>query len=96
MKNSRIILVLVVALGAALFSLATDGSLSRMKKLERSVLAQQEKNAELEAHVGSLKSEIKGLQTDERALEKAARNELGLAREKELIFVFEKNPNTSK
>ena len=91
MKNSRIIAVLAIAFVAALFSLLTDGSFSRMQKLERSVAAQQDKNLELETHVSQLRTEIGGLEHDQRALEKAARNELGLAREKEMIFIFEKN-----
>ena len=91
MKNFKFVALLLLALGVASFSLATDGGFKRMWRLESSVLAQREKNEELKSNLAALRSDIHGLQTDKRVLEKVARNELGLAAERELIFVFEKS-----
>ena len=41
--------------------------------------------------IEDLKSQVYNLQNDPRALEKAARNELGMARPNERIFIFEKD-----
>lgn len=84
-------IILFCALIAALFSLFGDDSYGRMRSLEKSLVAQQEKNGELHAHVSDLKREVYGLQHDDRILEKAARNELGMARPDEMVFIFDKS-----
>lgn len=83
-------ILLFCALVAALFSLFGDDSYGRMQSLERSLSAQQQKNEELRTHVSDLKRDVYGLQHDDRILEKAARNELGMARPDEMIFIFDK------
>ncbi|MBN8548582.1 MAG: septum formation initiator family protein [Deltaproteobacteria bacterium] len=83
-------IILFCALVAALFSLFGDDSYGRMQSLEKSLAAQQQKNSELNAHVSTLKRDVYGLQHDNRVLEKAARNELGMARPDEMIFIFDK------
>jgi cell division protein FtsB len=90
MKQYWIIFGLVCALAAALYSLFADGSYLGLKGLQRSVSNQDEKNEELQHKVSELKTRIHGLRTSDRELEKAARNELGMARPNELIFLFEK------
>jgi len=52
--------------------------------------SQQERNSALQGKVDSLRREVLSLQHDKRALERAARNELGLARPDEKIFIFKK------
>lgn len=90
MKSSVVIILLLCALLAAITTLVSDGSYSRMRNLEQSVAAQKEKNSELKQQVGALRQEVHGLQHDDRVLEKAARNELGLARPGENLVIFEK------
>lgn len=46
-------------------------------------------NQELESNVERMKKKIRELKSDERALEREARNQLLLAKEDELIFLFE-------
>lgn len=82
-------IILLCALVAALFSLFGDDSYGRMKALEKSLEAQRDKNAELQSTVSDLKREVSGLQHDPRTLEKAARDELLMARPDEMIFIFE-------
>jgi len=86
-------IVLLCALVAALFSLFGDDSYGRMQSLEKSLSAQQQKNGQLNARVSELNREVYGLQHDDRILEKAARNELGMARPDEMIFIFDKKGN---
>lgn len=82
-------LVLLGALAVAALALFGDDSISRLRSLRAGVDAQQRVNRELGAKVDSLDSEVRSLQRDPRALERAARNELGLARPDEAIFLFD-------
>ena len=90
MKHYAAILLILSALSAALISLVGDDSYSKMRSLEKSVELQREKNLELTETVQEMRGVVRGLRSDPRAIEKAARNELGLARPDEQIFVFEK------
>ena len=82
-------LILIAALGASVFTIFGGDSFSNLKALRQSLSLQREKNQKLSSEVKSLEREIHGLKHDDRLLEKAARNELGLARPNELIFIFE-------
>lgn len=90
MKYYVTLVLVICACAAGLLTLFGDDSFSRLRALSRSVGLQQQKNAELEAHVSGLKRRARGLVEDDRELEKAARNELGLARPDEYIFIFDK------
>ena len=88
----RPMLVILLLCGAA-FTLVTlfgDDSYSRLNTLQRSLEAQKSLNADLKQRVDSLDSEVRSIQVNDRELEKHARNELGLARPNELIFLFER------
>lgn len=93
MKSVVLAGLLFCALGAAALSLVGDGSYSRMQTLKRNLLVQKDKNSELKSQVTNLAEEVYGIQNDARALEKAARNELGLARPGEMVVIFEKSIN---
>ena len=93
MKSMVLASLLFCALGAATISLFGDGSYSRMQTLKRNLSSQQDKNVELKSQVSKLEEEVYGIQNDARVLEKAARNELGLARPDERIIIFEKSAN---
>ena len=41
--------------------------------------------------IGRLRREVSGLQNSDRVLEKAARNELGMAHPDDLIFIFDRS-----
>lgn len=62
-----------------------------MRAMERSLSTERAQNRDLERHVQELRASVRGLRTDDRALEKAARNELGMVRPNEFLFVFEKS-----
>ena len=69
----------------------TDKSYSKLNLLKKNIDTQVDKNAELRDDVTNLRSQIYNLQNSPRALEKSARNKLGMARPDEDIFIFEKN-----
>lgn len=83
-----IILVLLTVL--VVFSLFSDKSHAKLTSLQSGLEIQTAKNAELSREVKELRKRVVGLTTSDRVLEKTARNELGMAREDELIFIFEK------
>ena len=81
--------VMFCAFLAVLFSVFGGGSYQRRNELRQMVEQQQIENRELQQKVNTLTQEVDLLQTDDRELERTARNEMGLARSDELIFIFE-------
>jgi cell division protein FtsB len=77
----------LVTLGLLLFG---ENSYDRIFDLRNNLAQQKQKNIEISEKVDNLKREVFGLQSSPRALEKAARNELGMARPNEQIYIFEK------
>lgn len=73
-----------------LLSLFGEDSFFRLKSLRYASIRQDQDNLELRTHVEDLRKEVSALKYDPRALEKAARNELGLASDDEEIYVFER------
>lgn len=82
--------VLVLALITVIFSLFGDDSISRLHNLRASIISQEQENLALREKVSTLRGQVISLREDPRALEKAARNELGLSRPNEEIYIFEK------
>lgn len=82
---------MIVCVSIAILSLAVfyDDSLSKLFLIKESLSFQERENHELRHRVDELDAKINGLQHDPRSLERAARNELGMARPNDLIFVFE-------
>ncbi len=64
-------------------------SYGRLIELRATLSTQREANQELKTTVDGLKREVAQLEHDPRKLEKAARNELVLARPDEMVFIFE-------
>lgn len=89
MKHTTSLVLFGCALLAAILVLLGDKSLSRLRSLQQSLRDQIEESREVEARVNQLKGQVYRLRHDDRALEKKARNELGLARPNETIFIFE-------
>lgn len=87
MKHAPFIVV-VLAIVTALVTVLVDDSFSKLTDLKAAITGQKDKNDVLRKTVNELKSEVDGIQQNDRTLEKAARNELGMARPNELIFLF--------
>lgn len=83
------LLATAVALALAVASAADSRGLRRFYKLEEEIASYEEKNRELAAKNTSLRLEIEALSGDDKALERAAREDLGLVRPDEVVFHFE-------
>ena len=81
-------IVFLLAAITVAFTLFGDGSYGDLTRLRETLAGQKRKNAALDERVDALKRGVHALQHDDRALEKAARNELGMARPDELVFFF--------
>lgn len=81
-----VLLFAFIAVGLSCFG--ADG-LARLHSLRQAVATQETSNKDLQKHVESLRKTVYALREDDRELEKAARNELGLARPNEEVFIFE-------
>lgn len=81
--------LLLLAAALTLKAIFADDSYGRLRELQVLLKRQRESNQELKTTVESLKYQISSLERDPRALEKAARNELVMARPDEMIFIFD-------
>ena len=64
--------------------------LPRMRALETELGGVQAENAELRRDVGKLRTEVKELRENPTAVERIAREQLGLVRKSEVVFQFER------
>jgi cell division protein FtsB len=78
-----------VSLVLALSSLANPGGFRRSWRLQDDVRALQARTARLEVENARLRREVTSLKEDPQAIERAAREELGLVRPGELIIALE-------
>jgi cell division protein FtsB len=62
----------------------------RMRALEKELTGVQTENAELRRDVARLRTEVKELREEPTAVERIAREQLGLVRRSEVVFQFEK------
>ena len=62
----------------------------RMRALEKELADVETENAEMRRDVARLRAEVKGLREDPAAVERIAREELGLVRKSEIVFQFDK------
>jgi len=63
----------------------------RMRGLEKELADVQNENAELRRDVTKLRTEVKELREEPAAVEKIAREQLGLVRKSEVVFQFDKH-----
>jgi cell division protein FtsB len=82
-----VLAVSVVAVPVLVFE---PEGLPRMRALEQELDAVREDNAELRRDIARLRSEVKDLRDDPRAVERIAREQLGLVRRSEVVFQFER------
>lgn len=90
MRELAPIIIVIFAVFTVVFSFLGDSSYTRLSALKKSLVSEEEENRVLKARVVDLRRNVRALRDDDRELEKAARNELGLARPNEQIFIFDK------
>lgn len=79
----------MIALILAIGSLSAEGGFRRYARLKRDLASLEERNAKLSAENTRLKREIQRVRTEPAALERAARENLGLVRSGEIVFNLE-------
>lgn len=82
--------ILTVSLVAVPILVLEPQGLPRMRGLEKEVSNVQAENAELRRDVGKLRAEVKDLRDNPTAVERIAREQLGLVRKSEVVFQFER------
>ncbi len=83
------IVLFLLALLVVATSLISDQGIREIKRLERALVIQRDENANLSHKVSRTREELKSIMSSDRGLERASREELGLVRPNEKIFVFE-------
>ncbi len=76
----------------ALGSLSAEGGFRRYARLKRDVHSLEDRNARLAADNARLKREVQRVRTEPVAIERAARESLGLVRDGEIVFNLETQP----
>ena len=84
------IAILAVAATSVPVMILRPEGLARMRSLQHELDQVHEENAQLTRDVDGLRAEVQGLRDDPRAVEKIARDELGLVRKSEIVFQFGK------
>ncbi len=78
-----------VALVLVVGSLAGEGGFRRYSRLQQDVRGLEERNARVAAENVKLQREIKQLRASPAAVERVAREQLGLVRPGEIVFTLE-------
>lgn len=83
-----IAVLVVAAFGAPVLIFSPQG-LPRLRGLERELSDVEEENAELRREIDKLRGNVSLLRDDPRAVERIARDNLGLVRPSEVVFQFQ-------
>lgn len=84
------IAVLTVSLIAVPVLVLEPQGLPRMRGLQKELASVQAENAELRRDVAKLRADVKELRDNPTAVERIAREQLGLVRRNEVVFQFER------
>ena len=82
------------------FTVTGNHGVLQLEKINNELAAYEQKNGHLEADIGALEQKIFAVQNQNSALEKVAREELGLAKPNEIVYIFStasaEKPKTSQ
>jgi len=82
--------VLTISLIAVPVLVLQPEGMPRMRSLEKELADIEAENAELRRDVSRLRTEVKDLRENPTAVERIAREQLGLVRKSEVVFQFDK------
>lgn len=82
--------VLTVSLISVPVLVLEPQGLPRMRALEKELSGVQNENAELRRDVARLRVDVKDLRENPKAVERIAREQLGLVRKSEVVFQFDR------
>ncbi len=89
-----IAILALAIIGVPTLVLEPEG-LPRMRALERELAGVTAENENLRRSVTELRGDVKRLRDDPAAVERIARDELGLVRKSEIVFQFPRAPHTN-
>jgi cell division protein FtsL len=89
-KRRRLLLLLIPLLILGAFTFFGEKGILQLLRLQKEVDRIKERNIKLEEENQKLKEEVRRLQKDKRYIEEIARRELGMVKEGEIIYQFEK------
>ena len=78
--------ILSVAIVCVPVQILQPEGLPRMRGLDQELADVKSENADMSRDIGRLRREVHGLKDDPAAIEKIARDELGLVRKNEVVF----------
>jgi cell division protein FtsB len=81
--------ILVVAVGGAPLVIFSPHGLPRLRGLEKELGEVEDENADLRRDIDALHGRVARLRDDPGAVERIARNNLGLLRQTEVVFQFQ-------
>jgi cell division protein FtsB len=82
--------ILVIALvGAPLMIFSSEG-LPRLRGLQRELSSVEDENRNMQREIDELRGHVDRLRDDPRAVEGIARDDLGMVRQSEVVFQFNK------
>lgn len=90
-RGLPIAILAVAAIGAPALILAPDG-LPRLRSLESELQQVRAENADVTEKIRQLQRQVQNLKEDPKAVERIARDELGLVRNTEVVFQFPSQP----
>jgi cell division protein FtsB len=90
-RGLPVAILAVAGIGAPAMMLAPDG-LPRLRSLESELHQVREENAAINEKIQQLQRQIQKLKEDPKAVERIARDELGLVRNTEVVFQFPPQP----
>jgi cell division protein FtsB len=85
------VVILFLALTLCLLAFLGDESFTKLQSLRKDLQGESVDNQKMQGYVEKLKREVWSLKKDDRLIEKSARENLGMARPDEKIFLFKES-----
>lgn len=85
-----IALLVTALIGAPILIFSREG-VPRLEAMERELQTVEQENADLQREIDVLRARVTQLRDDPAAIERIARDELGLIRQSEVVFQFPKD-----
>ena len=96
MNRISTIIILLLSLLMMCFTIAGNHGLLHLRRLDREVESLRRKNEALTQEAVAVRSQLDAAQNSDTALEKSAREQLGLAKPNELVYIFPDRGTQSK
>jgi cell division protein FtsB len=80
--------VLALAIGSVPFMVLSREGLPRLRSIQAELATVEQENQELRRDIDVLRAKVKKLREDPAAVERLARDDLGMVRQSEVVFQF--------